>query len=146
MPMVLSIFCQSYLQTQYFFAGLKWHRINYLHKIMCPAHSWNVALTSVGAVDLCLINASQREKKQCWLSSSVANAAPLERRARHPGWWEFSFHDSSFPGLLWRQPASGQSVTIVMGRWWWGCSAISIFHKSHSKALPLQESRTKNCL
>lgn len=34
---------------------------------------------------------------------------------------EFCFHDSSIPGLQRRQPASGQSVAIVMGSRWCGC-------------------------
>lgn len=66
---------------------------------------------------------------QCFTAwKSRADFPPLlSKQLLGQGEGEFSFHDSSIPGLLRRQPATGRLVAIVMGRWWCGYSRPSAY-------------------
>lgn len=79
-------------------------------------------IKSVEAEEFCLINDSQCQKKAVLTFLLCCQHSPPEGLGSSQGEEEFCFHDSSIPGLQRRQPASGQSVAIVMGSWWCGCS------------------------
>lgn len=112
----------------------RWHSWQTL-----PWHGWKQK-------ELCLINVSQREKKKSSANFPLLLPRHLLGMARRGsrGTGEFSFHDSFIPGLL-----CGNSQQVVD---WWQLSwrvcdvdtqTISILHKSHSRAFPLQVSKTR---
>jgi len=105
----------------------------------------NAALTSMEAQEFCLIITSQHEKKKRRrVSWAVVNAAPSGEAARAKG----SLASITHPLLgCWgdRQQA-GNWRQLSWGAGDADAPTISIFHRSHLKALPLQESGTRNCL